>query len=816
MLWSIELFSHYVKGEEFTVVTDCRALLYLKGNSTNARIARWIMRLQEFDFQVKHRAGKLAVIADTMSRQPNESTNPYQEPEIEKLYKDTKPFASIFEGIVQESDETCLLYLTNKAQEKYTPATVEKTLTEIFDKSKPFGNLFVDNKNEEIVKVLTRSNQKPPKDKEDVSIAVEKKRGRPKKRGTDFKEIEPENQNTNDNNTSTKNKSNQQDFGTLLEDEKEKIGGFFGDFPDIMTDKINEWIIEQSTSESVRDLKELSDKGHTIQTNQDGLKVKITTEKRRKTNREQDEEKKTELVYVPITLRRYILLAHHNLQIHGHQGINRLIKQIKCRYYWAGMRVDATRHVNACLTCQKRKSTRSMQSGLTQQIQAKCPWDTVGIDLVGKCVTSEKGNCWILTCVDHFTRYPIVIAIPDRKSETIAKALYDNLFCVHGAPKQILSDRGKELISESLQYIYDTWGVRLVTTGGYNPQANGACERFHRWLHAAMTCVYDKKTLNWDSYLEPLAFAYRVSVNDATGYSPFYLMHGREATLPLDAMLNLNTNSAGNEPYEETLSKNLRQAFEVARQQQHAAYLENYERIQNRQKPDFKKGDMVLMYKKNEKESRLEIAGVKKALPNKWRIWWVGPGLFEKEISNTEAEINMNGKLIFVNYNRLKKFKPWDSIKINSDEKYNSDKNDIFDIEEEDEQKQPPSAGDMIIFLMDSDDYQNADFGVGKILEVNDDPNDLFKVHWYGNADYDRNGRFLPGYVDKKDKRWFYGAENKARKFLYDSSYTSSKFTKEMVVTYGNLLKDGFLKPSILEKMDKFKIEYMREQRERN
>ena len=69
-----------------------------------------------------------------------------------------------------------------------------------------------------------------------------------------------------------------------------------------MTDKINEWIIEQSTSESVRDLKELSDKGHTIQTNQDGLKVKITTEKRRKTNREQDEEKKTELVYVPITL----------------------------------------------------------------------------------------------------------------------------------------------------------------------------------------------------------------------------------------------------------------------------------------------------------------------------------------------------------------------------------------------------------------------------------------------------------------------------------------------------------------------------------
>ena len=67
-----------------------------------------------------------------------------------------------------------------------------------------------------------------------------------------------------------------------------------------------------------------------------------------------------------------------------------------------------------------------------------------------------------------------------------------------------------------------------------------------------MTCVYDKKTLNWDSYLEPLAFAYRVSVNDATGYSPFYLMHGREATLPLDAMLNLKTDSNDNDTYVDT------------------------------------------------------------------------------------------------------------------------------------------------------------------------------------------------------------------------------------------------------------------------
>ena len=221
-----------------------------------------------------------------------------------------------------------------------------------------------------------------------------------------------------------------------------------------------------------------------------------------------------------------------------------------------------------------------------------------------------------------------MIALPDRKTETIAKALFEKVFCVYGAPKKILSDRGKELIAESIEKVYDTWGIKLATTGGYNPQANGACERFHRWLHAAMTTVYDRKTLDWDSYLEPLAFAYRTSVNDSTGFSPFYLMHGREAVLPLDAMLNLKKQEVLGGDYVEELSKNIRKAFDVTRQQQYAAYVENYERIQNRQKQDYKKGDLILVYKKSEKESRLEIAGIKKALPSKWKYRWVGPGCF--------------------------------------------------------------------------------------------------------------------------------------------------------------------------------------------
>ena len=71
-----------------------------------------------------------------------------------------------------------------------------------------------------------------------------------------------------------------------------------------------------------------------------------------------------------------------------------------------------------------------------------------------------------------------------------------------------------------------------------------------------------------DSDLEPLAFAYRTSINDSTGYSPFFLMHGREAILPLDAMLNLKSQDSLEGDYVEELSKKIKKAFDVTRQQQ--------------------------------------------------------------------------------------------------------------------------------------------------------------------------------------------------------------------------------------------------------
>jgi transposase InsO family protein len=129
--------------------------------------------------------------------------------------------------------------------------------------------------------------------------------------------------------------------------------------------------------------------------------------------------------------------------------------------------------------------------------------------------------------IDQFTRWPVAVALPNRASAVIAKAILDNWIAVHSAPEKIVSDKGRELISKGIKELYKRLGIARANTGGYNPTGNACIERFHRYLAAALTILYDKTTPNWDRFISPVLFAYRVSANDATGYSPFYLQTGR-------------------------------------------------------------------------------------------------------------------------------------------------------------------------------------------------------------------------------------------------------------------------------------------------
>lgn len=65
----IQAFKVYLLGRPFTVYTDHRALVWLdRLKDNNARLTRWSLALQPYEFQVLHRAGRDNANADTLSR----------------------------------------------------------------------------------------------------------------------------------------------------------------------------------------------------------------------------------------------------------------------------------------------------------------------------------------------------------------------------------------------------------------------------------------------------------------------------------------------------------------------------------------------------------------------------------------------------------------------------------------------------------------------------------------------------------------------------------------------------------------------------
>lgn len=69
IVWAVKYFSQYLIGKKFTLITDHQALCHLFNTVTPSdRLARWVMKLQSFDFKVIHRAGKQHKNVDSLSR----------------------------------------------------------------------------------------------------------------------------------------------------------------------------------------------------------------------------------------------------------------------------------------------------------------------------------------------------------------------------------------------------------------------------------------------------------------------------------------------------------------------------------------------------------------------------------------------------------------------------------------------------------------------------------------------------------------------------------------------------------------------------
>ena len=141
-------------------------------------------------------------------------------------------------------------------------------------------------------------------------------------------------------------------------------------------------------------------------------------------------------------------------------------------------------------------------------------------------------------------------------------------------------------------------GIKKTRTTPYHPQSDGMVERFNRTLLNMLSIAVGEDEMSWDLQLPLLLLAYRTSVHDTTGTSPFELMYGREVRLPEDIMFALPaTVETARADYKGILKRHLQHAYQLVRkhtrrQQEHQKF--NYDRSIRGQ--PFQVGDLVLLH----------------------------------------------------------------------------------------------------------------------------------------------------------------------------------------------------------------------------
>ena len=308
--------------------------------------------------------------------------------------------------------------------------------------------------------------------------------------------------------------------------------------------------------------------------------------------------------------------------------------------FWPRMSRSVRNFIAQCEPCQRRNDPIRQQAPLQKPYIPSMAGEVVGVDFVGP-LSTRYGSKYLLTAVDHFTKFAEAYIVTSTTAETVARVLVGQYIPRHGVPQRLVTDRGTAFTSELIQTLCRQWGITKIQTTAYHPQGNGVCERFHRTFANVLAKIV-KRTKDWETLVPVALAAYRATPHKSTGYTPNFLTYGRELRLP-------NTcewHSPGNQPKPVPL-KLLLEARQAATSCLHQAWRTQSERINRRRTPrQFEIDDYVY----------LRAMQVPPTECKKFWSPWTGPWRIVSKASEVTYEIvdKLGERRQVVHINRLK------------------------------------------------------------------------------------------------------------------------------------------------------------------
>lgn len=303
----------------------------------------------------------------------------------------------------------------------------------------------------------------------------------------------------------------------------------------------------------------------------------------------------------------------------GHIGTKQLVMMIGQKFYFKNMYKHIKLICRSCEVCIKNKTRIGcFKAPLSQLGPAMEPFEIVSLDTIGG-LKGKSTKRYLHLIVDHFTRCAYISTSRTQVAKDFIKLI--EKVEKHGKIKTILTDQYSGINSTQFKNYISNQGINLIFTASDCAFSNGLNERTNQTLVNRMRCkIFENRNKSWPIVAEECIKEYNNTNHSSTGYTPNYLLTGKESSI-LPEPLEVNN--------KENWEINKKIAYENSRKihMQNKKYYD-----ENTNKLEYNVGDLVYVQNKN-KLNRDKLDTIR-----------IGPFKISKKISEVIYGINNRSK----------------------------------------------------------------------------------------------------------------------------------------------------------------------------
>jgi ribonuclease HI len=235
---------------------------------------------------------------------------------------------------------------------------------------------------------------------------------------------------------------------------------------------------------------------------------------------------------------RDLLAEIHGGECGSHSSSRTLVgKAFRHGFYWPTALQDAAELVRTCKACQFHAKQIHIPAQALQMIPPSWPFAVWGLDILGPFPRAVGGYRYLYVAIDKFTKWPEATPVVNI-TKASATAFLRSIVCRFGVPNRVITDNGTQFTSQYFQEYCEDMGIQLCFASVAHPKSNGQVERANaeilRGLKIQTYCDLERHGARWIEELPSVLWRDRTTPSRATGETPFFLVYGAEACLPLE------------------------------------------------------------------------------------------------------------------------------------------------------------------------------------------------------------------------------------------------------------------------------------------